>query len=51
MTRDRTRSISVSEAYRDEQGNTPVLECIRRAERLLWETEKDQRLYPNPGAG
>lgn len=24
----------------DDQGTTPVLECIRRAERLLWETEK-----------
>lgn len=36
-------------AYRDEQGNTPVLECIRRAERLLWETEKTKGYTPIPG--
>ncbi len=35
--------------YQDEQGTTPVLECIRRAERLLWETEKTKSYTPIHG--
>ena len=33
----------------DEKGTTPVLECIRRAERVLWETEKTKGYTPIPG--
>jgi len=36
-------------AYKDDQGHTPVLECIRRAERLLWESEKTKGYTPIPG--
>lgn len=35
--------------YQDEQGGTPVLECVRRAERLLWETEKTKGYTPISG--
>jgi hypothetical protein len=33
----------------DDKGTTPVLECIRRAERLLWETEKTKGYTPING--
>lgn len=33
----------------DDKGQTPVLECIRRAERLLWETEKTKGYTPISG--
>lgn len=33
----------------DDQGATPVLECIRRAERLLWETERTKTYLPISG--
>ena len=33
----------------DEKGATPVLECVKRAERLLWETEKSKGYTPIPG--
>ena len=33
----------------DEKGNTPVLECIKRAERILWETEKSKGYMPISG--
>lgn len=33
----------------DDQGTTPVLECIRRAERILWETEKTKSYMPISG--
>lgn len=33
----------------DEQGTTPVLECIKRAERRLWETEKSKGYLPIAG--
>ena len=35
--------------FMDEKGATPVLECIRRAERLLWETEKTKGYTPING--
>ena len=35
--------------FMDERGATPVLECIRRAERLLWETEKTKGYTPING--
>ncbi|HAL93018.1 MAG TPA: aromatic amino acid aminotransferase, partial [Verrucomicrobia bacterium] len=36
--------------FMDEKGTTPVLECIRRAERLLWETEKTKGYLPISGS-
>ncbi len=33
----------------DDKGTTPVLECIRRAERLLWETEQTKSYTPISG--
>jgi aspartate aminotransferase/aromatic-amino-acid transaminase len=33
----------------DEKGTTPVLECVKRAERLLWETEKSKGYMPISG--
>lgn len=35
--------------FMDEQGTTPVLECVKRAERLLWETEKTKGYTPISG--
>ena len=35
--------------FMDEKGATPVLECVRRAERLLWETEKTKGYTPING--
>ena len=35
--------------FMNEKGATPVLECIRRAERLLWETEKTKGYTPING--
>lgn len=35
--------------FMDEKGATPVPECIRRAERLLWETEKTKGYTPING--
>ncbi len=35
--------------FMDDKGTTPVLECIRRAERLLWETEKTKGYTPISG--
>ena len=34
----------------DANGATPVPECVRRAERLLWETEKTKSYMPIAGA-
>ena len=34
----------------DDQGTTPVLECIRRAERVLWETERTKGYLPISGS-
>ncbi len=36
--------------FMDEKGMTPVLECIKRAERILWETEKTKGYMPISGA-
>lgn len=33
----------------DDQGATPVLECVRRAERLLWEAERTKTYLPISG--
>lgn len=33
----------------DDNGQTPVLECIKRAERLLWESEKTKGYTPISG--
>ena len=33
----------------DEKGTTPVLECVKRAERRLWETEKTKGYTPISG--
>lgn len=33
----------------DEKGTTPVLECVKRAERLLWETENSKGYTPISG--
>lgn len=33
----------------DDQGTTPVLECVRRAERLLWDTERTKDYLPISG--
>ncbi len=33
----------------DDQGQTPVLECVKRAERLLWESEKTKGYTPING--
>ena len=35
--------------FMDEKGTTPVLECVKRAERLLWETEKTKGYTPISG--
>ena len=35
--------------FMNEQGATPVLECIRRAERVLWETERTKNYAPISG--
>lgn len=35
--------------FMDDQGQTPVLECIKRAERLLWEIEKSKGYIPING--
>ena len=35
--------------FMDEKGTTPVLECVRRAERMLWETEKTKGYTPING--
>ena len=35
--------------FMDEKGATPVLECVRRAERILWETEKTKGYTPISG--
>jgi aspartate/tyrosine/aromatic aminotransferase len=35
--------------FMDEKGTTPVLECVKRAERLLWETEKTKGYTPING--
>lgn len=35
--------------FMDEQGTTPVLECVKRAERILWETEKTKGYTPISG--
>ncbi len=35
--------------FMDEKGTTPVLECIKRAERILWETEKSKGYLPISG--
>lgn len=34
----------------DDQGTTPVLECIKRAERVLWESEKTKGYMPISGS-
>lgn len=35
--------------FMDEKGTTPVLECVKRAERILWETEKSKGYMPISG--
>lgn len=35
--------------FMDEKGTTPVLECVKRAERLLWETEQTKGYTPISG--
>lgn len=35
--------------FMDENGNTPVLESVKRAERLLWESEKTKTYLPMSG--
>ena len=35
--------------FMDEKGTTPVLECVKRAERRLWETEKTKGYTPISG--
>jgi aspartate/tyrosine/aromatic aminotransferase len=35
--------------FMDDKGTTPVLECIKRAERFLWETEKTKGYTPISG--
>ena len=35
--------------FMDEKGTTPVLECVKRAERQLWETEKTKGYTPISG--
>jgi aspartate aminotransferase/aromatic-amino-acid transaminase len=35
--------------FMDEKGTTPVLECIKRAERRLWETEQTKGYTPISG--
>ncbi len=36
--------------FMDERGATPVLECVKRAERLLWEAEKTKGYMPISGS-
>ena len=36
--------------FMDDKGTTPVLECVKRAERLLWETEKTKGYLPISGS-
>ena len=36
--------------FMDDKGTTPVLECVKRAERLLWETEKTKGYLPINGS-
>ncbi|MGD9781490.1 MAG: amino acid aminotransferase [Kiritimatiellia bacterium] len=36
--------------FMDDKGATPVLECVKRAERLLWETEKTKGYLPISGS-
>ncbi len=35
--------------YRDERGATPILQCVKAAERILLETEKTKTYLPIPG--
>jgi aspartate aminotransferase len=35
--------------YRDESGNTPIMECVKRAERILNETETSKTYLGPPG--
>lgn len=35
--------------YKDEQGNTPILECIKKAERILVDTESSKTYLGPPG--
>jgi aspartate aminotransferase/aromatic-amino-acid transaminase len=35
--------------FMDDKGTTPVLECVKRAERILWETEKTKGYTPING--
>lgn len=36
--------------FMDDKGATPVLECVKRAERLLWEAEKTKGYLPITGS-
>lgn len=36
--------------YKDEAGNTPIMNCVRKAEKILVETEKTKTYLPIPGA-
>lgn len=36
--------------FMDDKGATPVLECVKRAERLLWEAEKTKGYLPISGS-
>lgn len=35
--------------YKDETGHTPVLNCVKKAEQLLLETEKTKNYFPIVG--
>ena len=35
--------------FMDDKGTTPILECVKRAERILWETEKTKGYMPISG--
>lgn len=35
--------------FMDDKGATPILECVKRAERILWETEKTKGYMPISG--
>ena len=36
--------------YKDEAGSTPIMNCVRKAEKILVETEKTKTYLPIPGA-
>jgi aromatic-amino-acid transaminase len=36
--------------YVDDEGHTPVLQCVKRAEKVLWETQKTKSYMPISGS-